>query len=93
MGIDILNITLMSNEQIVNLCHDATAKPVLIMSYLFSIILLGFFGFFIEGEKSKKKFYLIWIFFVIIFGAFMAVLYFIPNSVTQNVVEFFESIF
>lgn len=91
MDINITDIATLTNEQIVTRFHKVIGLPPLMISYAMSILILLGLGLFVSGAKGK--YYFIIFIYALFFSAVILVLSLSPNTVTQNIVDFFARIF
>jgi len=79
----------MTQPQIVNLCHNATAKPALLILYLFMLVSFSFVSFIIV-KKDRARVLLILLLSSLISGVMLGLLYFLPLTITQPFFNFFS---
>ena len=83
---DLTNVSRMTEQQVNSMCHDETAKPVIIMLYVLAILILP--SIFYAQPKKDKKFAILWIVFAIFLGIVSIIIFFNPTFI-QSVRNFF----
>jgi hypothetical protein len=91
MTIDITNITLMSQPDIVELCHKATAIPSLLIAYSTTLAVLFFSGLYFVRE-SRGRFMTIFFTTLAISSIFLVAIIFMPNTI-QTISNWFTGLF
>ena len=92
MEFNITNIAQLSNDQILNRCHDLTTKVPLTIMFIVPIVFFLLFGLILVKESRKRLIQII-LYTLLFSGIVFLVLYFMPITVTQAITDFFNKIF
>ncbi len=92
MEFNITDIAQLSNDQILNRCHDLTTKVPLTIMFFVSIVFFLLFGLILVKESRKKLIQII-LYTVLFSGIVFLVLYFMPITVTQAIGDFLNRVF
>jgi len=92
MKFNITDIAQLSNDQIIDRCHDLTTKLPLVIMFAIPIILFLFFGLLLV-KQSRVKLLKILAYTFFFSGIVFLILYLMPITVTQNILDFFAKYF